>query len=494
MRYFTLTLLTLCCVWDAHAQTLSLDSCRAMALRNNRQLAVGKVQQDIADNIRKSARTKYLPKVSAIGGYELMSKQLSLLSATQQGALNNIGSSVVAGLSGSLSESVMNLVQQGVISPETAMKLQQEMGQKAGELAQAGNAFGQTVTDAFKTDTRQMFAGAVMVTQPIYMGGAITAANKMADLRTNLTDNHLEQLTHQTLYDIDHTYWLVVSLAHKLKLAQNFNKLIAQLKADVDKMIAEGVATRAEGLKVAVKLNESEVALTQAQNGLALAKMLLCQRCGLPLDSSVKLADEDAEIVQQLASVPVTDVTAAIEKRPEIKCLNNMVDMTRQVTKLTRAAFMPQVVMTGGYLVTNPNVADGFHRSFVGLWNVGVILRVPVWNWGESTYKIRAAKAATVMAELEMAETKEKIELQISQESFKVSEAEKRLLMARQNIRHAEENMRCANLGFREGVISSTDVIGAQTAWFDAQSRVIDAEIDLRMSQLALMKAMGEMN
>ncbi|MDY5034765.1 MAG: TolC family protein [Prevotella sp.] len=155
---------------------------------------------------------------------------------------------------------------------------------------------------------------------------------------------------------------------------------------------------------------------------------------------------------------------------------------------------MPQVVMTGGYLVTNPNVADGFHRSFAGLWNVGVILRVPVWNWGESTYKIRAAKAATVMAELEMAETKEKIELQISQENFKVSEAEKRLLMARQNIRHAEENMRCANIGFREGVISSTDVIGAQTAWFDAQSRVIDAEIDLRMSQLALMKATGEMN
>ena len=38
------------------------------------------------------------------------------------------------------------------------------------------------------------------------------------------------------------------------------------------------------------------------------------------------------------------------------------------------------------------------------------------------------------------------------------------------------------------------DVIGAQTAWFDAQSRVIDAEIDLRMSRLALMKATGEMN
>lgn len=493
MRYLSLTLLALCCVLDTSAQTLSLDSCRAMAMRNNRQLAVGRVKQDIASNIRKSARTKYLPKVTAVGGYELMSKQLSLLSTSQQAVINNIGTSLATGLSGSLSESILNLVKQGVISQDVALKLQQEMAQKGGQIAQIGNAYGHAVTDALDTDTRQVFAGAVLLTQPVYMGGAILAANKMADIQSEMAGYQMEQLTHETLYDIDHTYWLVVSLAHKQRLAKQFNQLVLSLSEDVSKMIKEGVATRADGLKVSVKLNESEMALTQADNGLALAKMLLCQKCGLPLDSNITLADEASDVVPTPQTQQQGDVTNAILCRPETRTLENMVNMTKQVTKITRAAFLPQVMLTGGYVVTNPNVYDGFHRSFSGMWNVGLMLRVPVWNWCESTYKVRAAKAATVMAEYELAEAKEKMELQISQNRFKVSEADKRLAMAQQNIRHAEENLRCANLGFREGVISSTDVIGAQTAWFEAQSRVIDAEIEVRMSRLALRKAMGEM-
>ena len=64
-------------------QVLTLDSCRAMALRNNKQLSVSKVQQDVAANLRKSARTKYLPHVSALGGYEWTSKEVSILNDTK---------------------------------------------------------------------------------------------------------------------------------------------------------------------------------------------------------------------------------------------------------------------------------------------------------------------------------------------------------------------------------------------------------------------------
>ena len=58
----------------AQAQTLSLDSCRAMALRNNKQLNASKLKKDVAYNLKKSARTKYLPKVDALGGYEWFSR------------------------------------------------------------------------------------------------------------------------------------------------------------------------------------------------------------------------------------------------------------------------------------------------------------------------------------------------------------------------------------------------------------------------------------
>ena len=83
------------------------------------------------------------------------------------------------------------------------------------------------------------------------------------------------------------------------------------------------------------------------------------------------------------------------------------------------------------------------------------------------------------------------IELQVSQKTFLVNEANKKLAMAQSSIAHAEENLRTANLGFQEGVISSTTVMEAQTAWLQAQSQKIDAEIDVKLSQVELQKALG---
>ena len=63
--------------------------------------------------------------------------------------------------------------------------------------------------------------------------------------------------------------------------------------------------------------------------------------------------------------------------------------------------------------------------------------------------------------------------------------------MATSNVDKANENLRCANLGFREGVIPSTGVMEAQTAWLQAQSQKIDAEIDVKLSQVDYKKALG---
>ena len=85
----------------AGAQTLlSLDSCRVMALRNSKQIGVAEVKQDVAKNLRRSARTKYLPHVSAIGTYQYTSEELSLLNDQQKTSLSNIGTTAAGGLQG----------------------------------------------------------------------------------------------------------------------------------------------------------------------------------------------------------------------------------------------------------------------------------------------------------------------------------------------------------------------------------------------------------
>ena len=478
-------------------QLLTLDSCRAMALRNNKQLGISRVKQEVAANLRKSARTKYLPHVNALGGYEWTSKEISLLNDDQKEALSNVGTSV-SNMVGNKAGEVMGQVPVEIwqdlakmgFTPEV---IQQKLSETMAPLSNMLNAGGQNVVNAFRTDTRNMFAGAIMVTQPVFMGGAIVAMNKMASIGEDLAANSAEAKRQATLYNIDQAYWQVISLRHKQKLAQSFFDLVKKLDSDVQKMIEEGVATRSEGLSVAVKLNEAEMALTKVNNGLVLSKMLLCQLCGLPLTEQVVLVDEErSDIVAdgELAT-PTCDAALASTLRPELRMLQNTVDMSRQLTNILRAGNLPQLAVIGGYSVSNPNVYNGFQKKFGGAWNVGVLLRIPLWNWGDVMYKVRASKGATAIATLQLEEARELIDLQVSQSNFRVQEAMKNLQMAQSSTRKADENLRIANLGFSEGVISSTTVMEAQTAWLQAQSQKIDAEIDVKLSQVNLQKALG---
>ena len=484
-------LLVACGVPAMAQQLLSLDSCRAMAIRNNKQMGITQQKKVMAHYTTKAARTQYLPKLNVVGGYMFTSREISLLSKEQKTTLSNIGTALSGSIGEDISSVIAAMTRDGVFTPSQAEHIGAVLGNMGANVGGAINGVGQNVVNALHTDTRNMFIASAVVTQPIYMGGAISAANKMASISEQMVANDYEAKLQATLHGTDHAYWMVVSLKHKRKLADNYLDLVKKLSHDVHKMIDEGVATRADGLNVDVKVNEAEMTLTQADNGLSLAKMFLCQLCGLPLDSKITLADEDRESLPIEVVTDDIDINTVADNRPEVKLLENTVDLSRQATRLARASYLPQILLSGGYSATNPNLYNGFERKFSGAWNVGVVVRMPVWNWFEGVYKVRASKAATCIAQLEVGDVREKIELQVSQSRFKMSEANRRLVMATSNVDKANENLRCANLGFREGVIPSTGVMEAQTAWLQAQSQKIDAEIDVKLSQVDYKKALG---
>lgn len=480
---------------------LTLDSCRAMALRNNKQLTASKVKQDVAENIRKSARTKYLPHVSAIGSYEHTSEEVSILNDGQKATLGNLGTTAVSALQPGMTALSDNITGLGTMLGQLGLptqafqqmsgELQQQMGQSVQQLGSSLNAEGQRIIDAFRTDTRNIWAGSILLTQPVFMGGAILAANRMADINELMMKHSTDAREQSTLYATDQAYWQVISLKHKQRLAQAYLDLVKKLNTDVHKMIDEGVATKSDGLTVDVKVNEAEMALTRVNDGVVLSKMLLCQTIGLPVDEQVVLADEDAENIATVSLTDKPEVKTAMWFRPELRLLNDAIEMSRQTTNILKAGNLPQVALTGGYAVSNPNVLNGFEKKFAGYWHVGLLVRVPIWNWGDVAYKVRASKGATTIASLEFQDAQEKIELQVNQVSYKVDEANKRLALAQSSVSRADENLRMANVGFQEGVITPVTVMEAQTAWLQAQSQKIDAEIEVRLSQVELQKSLG---
>jgi outer membrane protein TolC len=493
----------LCYAMMGYAQhTLSLDSCRALAIANNKELLISREKINAARYERKAAFTKYLPHLSATGGYMRSQKEISLLNGAQKEALSTIGTQVGGAMQSSITQIVMQ--NPAILQDPGLMALLQALG--STDIATPLNGLGHSIVDAFRTDTRNMYAGALTLSQPLYMGGKIRAYNKITRYAEELARQQHDSGLQEVVLSTDQAYWQIVSLAGKKRLAQGYLELLRKLESDVDKMIAQGVATRADGLSVKVKVNEAEMTLTKVDDGLSLARMLLCQLCGIDLTSSFTLADEQKQELsltladgqqQELTLTPTATEAVSLDvvydNRPEVRSLQLATRIYDQKVKLTRADYLPSLALMGSYMMTNPSVFNGFENKFKGMWNVGVALNIPLWNWGEGLYKVRAARSQARIAQYQLDDAKEKIALQVSQSLFKVNEAAKKLAMTNRNLEKANENLRYARLGFEEGVIPASHVLEAHTAWLSAQSERIDAQIDVKLTELYLRKATGEL-
>ena len=479
-KLFLLTIL-LHLTFIVKAQTsLSLDSCRALALTNNKDLLISHEKINAAHYQRKAAFTNYLPNFSATGAYMRNQKEFSLLNNDQKAALSGLGSN----LAGPIGQAAAGII---TTYPELAPLISSLSGSLPAALDQAGNS----LVDALRTDTRNVYAGAITLTQPLYMGGKIRAYNKITKYAEELARQQHNGGMQEVIMSTDQAYWQVISLVNKKKLAEGYLKLLQQLDSDVEKMIAEGVATKADGLSVRVKVNEAEMTLTKVEDGLSLSRMLLCQLCGLDLSSPITLADENMENIPLIPTDTHFDLSTAYENRPEIRSLELATQIYKQKVNVTRAEHLPSIALMGNYMVTNPSVFNSFENKFKGMWNVGVMVQLPIWHWGEGIYKTKAAKAEARIAQYQLQDAREKIELQVNQAAFKVNEAGKKLVMASKNMEKAEENLRYATLGFREGVIATSNVLEAQTAWLSAQSEKIDAQIDVKLTEIYLKKSLG---
>ena len=456
-RTIFLWMLAMLAFHAAGQRALTLEECRQLAIQNNKELRISAEKIRMADNEKKAAFTQYFPKLSASGAYLWNQKDLNLL---DMGALTSSLASSLGGLA-------------------ELPAIQQLMG---------------GVNDLQHIDVQNIWVGNVSLVQPVFMGGKIITYNQIQkyakQLAASLNDTQLQEVIYQT----DKSYWQVISLVNKKKLADAYVDLLRKMDADMTALIQEGLATEAEGLSVKVKLNEAEMAQTKVENGLALSRMLLARICGLPLEDDIALADEPLDDFPEASGQTLADLNEAFMNRSELRSLDLAKKIYQGKERIVLADLLPNVALSANYFVMNPNVFNGFKNDFAGMFNVGVMVRVPLSAWWEGTYKRNAARAETRIKELEWMDAREKIELQVNQSVYQVNEAGKRLIASSRNMENAEENLRRANLGFEEGVIPALNLMEAQTAWLSARSELIDAQIEVKLTKVYLDKALGRLS
>ena len=153
---------------------------------------------------------------------------------------------------------------------------------------------------------------------------------------------------------------------------------------------------------------------------------------------------------------------------------------------------LPKIAAVANYVVTNPNIQNGFDKSFKGFFTAGVVVNVPIFHGLEAQNKVRKAKAEARLYDSRLEDARNMIDLQVTKLREERDEAWEKYNMAGNNLSSAEENLRTATVGFEAGVIDANTTLAAQTAWLQAHSEFIDAGIELQMNSVNLMKAQGE--
>lgn len=426
-----------------------------------------------ASTLRQAAKAAYLPGIDFTGTYFYNQRVISLLS---EDALLPTMSFDPATMSYQY-----NLVKgpdgKPVKNPETGQYIPSEIAV--------------IPKDAMKFDVHNVFAGAFTLTQPIYMGGQIRALNQIAGFGEKIAAATSNKVAQEIIYSVDEAYWTVISLKEKKLLAESFVSLTDSLCHNVRMMLEEGVATKSDLLSVEVRVNEANIALTKVSNGLVLSRMALAQICGLSPDTQMKLADEDLKSPDLKPASGNVNLSEVYTRRQDLEIVRQSINLLKSRENLSLSEMLPKVALVGAYSFSNPNVIDGFKKRFGGGFSVGATLQVPIWHWGGDYRRYRAAKSNTAAQRLLLEDLEEKVQLQVSQAKFSLDEAEKTFKMAELNLTKADENLRQAQLGFKEGVLTTSDVLAAQTAWLGANSEKIDAEIGVRLARTYLSKVIG---
>lgn len=442
---------------------LTLEQCRTMALDQGTTARIQQEAKEVAELQKKAALAAMFPRLSANAAYTWTSHDITLLPNEADLGIGTAG----VGADGS-SWFVWN-----------DKGLSEQTGQAIANLYQH-------FYDMLRIDNQHIVVGQVGITQPIYVGGRLHELYKMAQSAEHMVELRSESQHADIIVGVDEAYWRVLDVSQKRQLAHQYYNLLVKLEQDVTELQTEGLATQSDLLKVKAKLGEAEVKKMQADNGIILAQMALCQLIGLPLQTALRL---DAQGMDDIPLSLTEDMSADVDHRHEIQLLQEAEKLAKSNTRLVAAGLQPNIVASANYIYTNPSALNGISSDWKnpGFFSVGVVVNIPIAH-ADDILRYKASKHEAAMAALKVEETRELLTLQVTQARQKMMEAQQKVVLADLNVRNCEQVLYSAQESYEAGMIAVSDLMAAQTAWMSAASDRVDALMEAQMCATYLKK------
>ncbi len=248
-----------------------------------------------------------------------------------------------------------------------------------------------------------------------------------------------------------------------------------------------GLAASNETLAVMVEREQAELARLQSENGAVVALANLLRLVGLPPGSAVEL-----DPLPAAAAVPTDSaeelVKRAAQGRPELEALRARVRALEATRNVVRSESRPQAMLQAGYDFTNPNLRFvPWEATWRSSWSVGIGVSWKVLDGGHSSAAAAQTQAQADALRAQLSDLEERIRLDVTTRRLELDTALAGKVVAQRGIEAARDGLRVARDRYKEGVLSSSELL-------DAETRLLRAELDLSLSDARIQIAMASLN
>lgn len=318
--------------------------------------------------------------------------------------------------------------------------------------------------------------------QPIYTGGLLKNANRLADLQVTARQEIQEMTDDQLVQQTELLYYLLMKMHGKSRIISTMEEEVGSILKDAQNLADEGIVNSNDVLSVELRQDQLSALHLRLDNAIRLTRRALAKHIGMP--------DEDIDIDTTL----ITDIVkpedlwvssqSAIELRSETRLLDLNVEKSKLETKLARASQRPMLLLGG-------NVGGSWFSQgqFRGL---GIAyLSIPVSAFWSESHRIKYKKIEEQKAMDFRKDKRELLDLQVRDAYDNLDNAYRQLGIAEKSIRHANENLRAKREMYINGVTNMTVLLDAQREQQQAYDQHTDALCDYQQAKSSYLILTG---
>jgi outer membrane protein len=328
--------------------------------------------------------------------------------------------------------------------------------------------------------------------QPLFTGFKLENSAAAAEYSAEAVSNDFANDKLDLVFSIKSAYWNLYK-AREIKRAVDENvELMKAHLGDVQNMMAQGLVTKNEMLKVQVQLASSQLAQIDASNSATLAMMSLNDLIGLPIGTEIDLTSviqpQTAEN-RQLGEI----IQEAIGTRADLKAAGMRVHAGEASVAATKGSWYPQVSLYGNYYYSRPNPRIlPTKDEFKDTWDFGVNLSFDIWNWNTTKHQTDQAEATLTQSREALEQLKDAIILEVNQSYLMLLQSKEKVSVAETGVEQADENYRITKNKFRSGTATNTDLLDAEVALLQAKVNRTSSLVDYELAQARVTKAAGK--